>query len=131
MKRRWSLLFWLSLSPLIGLSWFASTIGVGTTQFVDWRTVGMIAATVVAFVAMTRKIEDKWPAVTALVASVPFGFQALRVLPDLVMLVRTFGFSLAVMVAGSLATIACAIWILAAPPPAPRPPPIAPARVVD
>ena len=131
-KRRWSLLFWLSLTTLIGVSWLASTFGMDMMSLLTVGMIGAVAAAIVAFFAMIRNVQQKWPAAVVLICAGPFGLDTIRALTDIAMLVNVIGVSILLVVLGNLGTIAYAIVVLASRPPAPPPaPPVAPARVVD
>lgn len=132
MKRRWSVLFWSALASLIGLSWFASSFGVGITALISASLVGMVAATVIAFYAMVREIRAKWPAAVVLACAGPMAINVLQSLPDLAMLIKIIGMSFALIAFGTIATVAASVRILTRPlPQPPPPPPVAPARVVE
>lgn len=132
MKRRWAILFWTSLSSLIGMSWLTASIGQAIWETLNIALVGMIGASIVAFFAMRHGIQAKWPAMVAILGAAPMAFQMLRIGSLVVDLVEYFGPSVILLFAGTLATAAVALWILLTPlvrPP--MPPPVAPARVVD
>jgi hypothetical protein len=132
MKRRWTILFYLALAMLIGMSWLASKFGMGMMQLMNVGLAGAIAAAIVAFVAMVNNIDSKWPAVVVVICSLPFAADAVRLLPDIVLVVEYFGPSALVVVFGNLATIAFGLAVLIARRPPPQePPPVAPARIVD
>jgi hypothetical protein len=131
-KRRWSILFWCALASLIGMSWLANSLGISLGSFMGVSLIGMVLATVMAFGAMVRNISDKWPAAIVLVCAGPMILDAFRMIGQLSAIVRFFGPSFAVVMAGALATGGTSILILALPLPAPPPQPrVAPARVVD
>ena len=132
MKRRWAILFWASLSSLIGMSWLTASTGQSLWETLHFALVSMIVANVVAFIAMRRAIPAKWPALVAVCGAAPMTFQTIRIWPYVVALVTYFGPSAVLLFAGTIATAIVAVWILLSPlarPPAP--PPVAPARVVD
>jgi len=120
MKRRWSILFYCALASLIGVSWVARSLGISLVSFVSLSLVGMIAATITAFLALVRDIRDKWPAAIVLVCASPMILDSLQWVRDLPTMVSYFGPSIAVMLLGAIATAAASIIILAARPSAGR-----------
>jgi len=132
MKRRWAILFWTSLSSLIGMSWLTASTGQTIWEALHIALLGMIAANVVAFIAMCRAIHAKWPAIVAALGAAPMTFQTIRIWPYVVALVEYFGPSAILLFTGTIATAIVAVWILLSPlvgPPAE--PPVAPAHVVS
>ncbi len=132
MKPRWTILFWCTLASLVGTSWMASRFGVSMSVFLNVQWGGLLAAAVVAFVAMIRVSEAKWPAALILLLVAPIGLEVLRALPDLGVVIDFIGVPGVVMLVGVIATAVAAVWILVAAVPSPPPPPPVPeARVVD
>ncbi|HSD87973.1 MAG TPA: hypothetical protein VLB44_10685 [Kofleriaceae bacterium] len=132
MKRRWSVLFWSSLASLIGLSWLASSFGIGLSTLISGALVGMVIATALAFIAMVKDLDRKWPAAVALICAGPMAIEVLKAVPDVAMIIRFLGAPFALIMLGTIATVASAVAILTmAPPKPPEPPPVAPARVID
>ncbi len=131
MKRRYTILFFIALSPLIGMSWLGSTLGFSMWSM-HLGTIGMVvgaaAAGYAAFCATTRK----WPAVLALVTTLPMLPGDIQALGDLGYFMETIGLSIVLVFVGSLATAVAALVVTVLPvPPLPREPQVAPARVVD
>ena len=132
MKRRWTVLFYATLASLVGISWLAKSLGISLGSFMGFSLLGMIAACVMAGVALMKNIPEKWPAAVVLACAAPMVMDTVGSIDNLTFILRYFGASFGLMVAGALATAAASIYILAAP--LPRPPPgpqVAPARVVD
>jgi hypothetical protein len=131
-KRRWTLLFYSALGCLIGLSWLAKSLEISLGSFMGVSLLGMLGATVMAFVAMIRDIREKWPAAVVLTCAGPMVLDSLKWIDDLPFILRYFGPSFGLMTAGALATAATAVFVLVSQPPKPPPgPTVAPARVVD
>jgi hypothetical protein len=131
-KRRWAILFWTSLSALIGMSWMVAQFGGSLWSTLNFSLVGLICASAIAFVAMQRSTQAKWPAGIALACTAPMALQLLQIGRYVRVLVDYYGTSAILLLGGTAATAAVAIWILVTPLVAPpRSPPIAPARVVD
>jgi hypothetical protein len=131
MKRRWTWLFGAALATLAGFSWLASAVGMSFLGIMNIGLTGMIAAAVIAFVAMIKETQQRWPAIVALVCTVPLLIESVPLLPDVAHFTTYFGPSIVVIVVGVFATAICAIRVLTwTPPLVPPEPPIAPARVV-
>jgi hypothetical protein len=131
-KKRWGLIAASALVCLIGWSWLASKWGMSSLDLGGIRMVGMLVACVVAFGAMRKDVHAKWPAVVALVGTVPMLFLALQLLGDFEMVFQLFGAPIVIVFAGGLTTSAAALIVTVMPLPLPpAPPPVAPARVVD
>lgn len=125
------MLFWSSLATLIGVAWLTKKLGLGYSFWVNVGFVGMILATICAFYAMIREERAKWPAAAVLILAAPLGIDMIKALPHLFDLIRFIGASGALMILGTIATLASAIAILVMqPPPIPHDP-VARARVVD
>jgi hypothetical protein len=132
MKRRYTILFFVALSPLIGLSWLATTIGFSMWAMRGIGLFGMILAAIIAGFAMVRNVDVRWPAGVVALVSLPNASEMLRVVGQLGDLLTLLGASLVLVVVGSLATVASALAIALLPKPPPRAEPqVAPARVVD
>ena len=132
MKRRYTILFFLALSPLVGLSWLASTVGFPLWSTRSFGLVGMILAAVIAGVAMVRNANARWPAGVAAVALLPNTVDMLRIVGQVADFVKFLGASLVLIVFGSLAAVVTAIVIAVLPvPPPPREPQVAPARIIE
>jgi hypothetical protein len=132
MKRRWAILFWCSLSTLIGLSWMIAQYGATLWSEMNAGLVGQIVACAVAFFAMQRATPGKWPAAVASLCVAPMTLELLGLGDYLRVLVECYGISAILMIGGTLATAVTTFWILLSPLAAPpAPPPVAPARVVD
>jgi hypothetical protein len=131
MKRRWAILFWCSLSTLIGLSWMAAQFGASIWGMLNAALVGMIAAAAIAFFAMQNATHAKWPAALVLLCAAPMAIQMLNIGDYVRVLVDFYGISAILLLGGTLATAVAALWILVTPLAAPPEPSIAPARVVD
>jgi hypothetical protein len=132
MKRRWAILFWTSLSALIGMSWMVAQFGATLWSTLNFSLVGLICASAIAFIAMQCSTQVKWPAGVALACTAPMALQLLQIGRYVRVLVDYYGTSAILLLGGTAATAAVAIWILVTPLVAPpRSPPIAPARVVD
>lgn len=130
LKRRYTILFFVALSPLIGLSWFAAQYNTSVWMFRSVGMYGLIVAALAAGYALVRRVANKNPAIIAAVGSalltvqtVPHFFDYLRFATDL-------GFPLALAIVGTPATFGTALAIAIMKPPAERPR-IAAARVVD
>lgn len=132
MKRRYTILFYIALSPLIGLSWLGSRIGVSIWGMFNISLLGMLVAATAAGIAAKLAIQTKSPAIVAGVASIPMALEMLKIGASLTRMLDFIGPSLILIVFGSIATFVAswAIAVLAVPPP-PRDPQVAPARVVD
>ena len=132
MKKRWAFVAWPSLVCLIGLTWLGKNIGFSAWQFMGVHMAGMVVASATAFFAMRKDIRAKWPAIVALIGSAPMLYQDLRILELLSYVIKEWGVSAFLWIAGSFAAsiAAFAIAILPLPPP-PTEPRVAPARVVD
>ena len=129
MRARWRLLFWISLLALIALSWTAQRLGVPTLGLVTVPFIGMVAAAVIAFAAMVTSAADRRAAGAVLVCALPMALDLVRALWTLGYFWRQVGFPAVLFVAGSVATIAMAAYILIAP--APKPPPDEPIARAD
>ena len=122
MRGRWQLLFGSTLLALIGISWLAREDGV-SVHWVSLRLLGMSAAAAFALYATVRVLREKWPAAVVLVCTAPMTLELVRVIDDVVMVVRFLGLPGVFIVVGPLVTTAIAVYILAAPvPPAPEDP---------
>jgi len=131
-KRRWTILFFIALSPLIGLSWMASKVGFSLFDTFNIGLFGLMVSAAVAGFAAVRSVPRKWPAIVALVASLPMFRDSLRVIDMLGAVLKYFGPSFPIVVFGSLATTVTALVMCFLKPPAPpKDPAVAPARVVD
>jgi len=130
-KPRWTTLFYCALSALVGVAWLAQKFEMSLLSWLNVQLVGMIGASIVAFFAMIRNVDQKWPAAVALVCAAPMGIATLQFLPNLGGLLQFIGGAGLLFIGGAIATIAVAIGILAMPAPPRREDPLARARVVE
>lgn len=131
MKRRWTILFFIALSPLIGLSWLASKIGFSMWDTFNLGMLGLLVAAAASCYAAIRAVPTKWPAIVTLVASLPMFRDVMRVVDMIGEVVRWFGPSFVLICIGSIATTVTSAVLLVLAPPKPPSDPVAPARVVD
>ncbi len=134
MKRRYTVLFFVALSPLIGLSWLAAQWDLSVWSLIRGVGMfGMLLAAAAAGYALVTKRNDKLWAIVAAVASVPNALQMFDVFSALRWLMDDrVGVAILLISLGSIATLATAIVVSVLPPPRPpQDPQVAPARVVD
>jgi hypothetical protein len=123
MRGRWTLLFYMAIATLVGVAWLARVFGASLASWINLQLAGMIAASIVAFVAMIRNIRERWPAAIALVCAAPMGEMLARAVLDLPWLITYLGLPGVLLIGGSAATIGVAIFILIAKvPPKPSDP---------
>jgi hypothetical protein len=123
MRGRWTLLFYMAIAALVGVAWLARSFGGSLTSWINLQMLGMIAASVIAFVAMIRNVRERWPAAVALICAAPMAEMLSRALLDVPWLIGYLGLPGILMIGGSVATIAVAIYILIAKvPPKPSEP---------
>ncbi len=129
MKRRWSLLFAVSLVGLAGTSWLAQRLGIDSgLLWSNVRIAGMIVAAGIAFVAMLKRTRDRRFAIGVATACAPAALMWIAEAGSIGIWISAFGAPALLMIAGSFLTIAVAIWILATPLP-PDEPGLAEARL--
>jgi len=137
MKRRYTILFFVALSPLIGWSWLAAQWNTSMWNMANGIGIfGMLAAAVVAGYALVAKRNEKGWAVITAVASLPYAAQMLSLVGNVSffmdMLGDTAGVAILLISFGTIATLVTAIVVAVLPPPRPpQDPQVAPARVVD
>jgi hypothetical protein len=130
-KPRWTVLFYSSVTALVGVSWLMQKFGLGYSIWLSAGLGGMVLATACAMFALVRNVRAKWPAAAVLILAAPMGVDMVKSLPVLRAALTWFGIGGVLMVVGTMATLASAIGILAmALPPAPTDR-IASARVLD
>lgn len=130
MKRRYTILFFVALSPLIGLSWFAAQYDTSVWMFRSLGMYGLILAAGAAAYALIRRVTTKTPAVVAAVGSALLTLQTVAHFFDYLRFAADLGFPLALAVIGTPATFVTAVAIAVMKPPVERSS-IAAARVVD
>ena len=132
MKPRWTVLFWCVLATLIGFAWLAARFGLNLTSLMNVGLFGMIAGSILSFIAMTKAMRVKWPAAITLACAGPMALDVLRSLPDLPMFISYIGIPGVLVFGGTIATVTVAVVILAMPiPHPPKDDPVPAARVVD
>ena len=134
MKRRYTVLFFVALSPLIGCSWLAAQWEMSMWSMIRGIGMfGMLVAAAAAAWALVGKRNDKTWAVIAAVASVPNALQMLDVFGAVRYLMDDLvGVAILLISLGSIGTLGTAITISVLPQPRPpQEPQVAPARVVD
>jgi len=115
-RARWRLLFWASLTALVGLSWVAQRYGAHLLGLLTWPVIGMIIGTIVAFVAMLGSSQHRGPAWLVLACWLPAGADLVRALGWIGTFVASDGIAAVLLIAGSVATLGIGLWIaLAAP----------------
>jgi hypothetical protein len=132
MKRRYTVLFFVALSPLIGLSWFAAQYNTSIWMFRSLGIYGLIVAAIAGLYALVRHSTSKGPAIVAAVASALMTLQTLPHIAAYLRVALDLGWPLLIAILGTPATFATALAISVLPLPAPpKDPQVAPARVVD
>lgn len=136
MKRRYTVLFALSLVAMVGWSWHASRGGASVWNMLDTGLVGLIMVVAVAGLATITGTNKRSPLFWILLGSalgaghVPseYGFN----LNDQFQFTRDVDYSVAslLILGGSIATFLAAFVIVLMPPPAEKQD-VATARVVD
>lgn len=132
MRRRWSALFCSSLAALIGYLWltlraisiYEHSRGqeIRLLDMLDVGVLGLTATVALAVAGMITRTRKRWPAALALVGASPIAFAMARSVL-LLPLVAYLGVSIVLALAGTLATIASALYLLfASLPPAPDDP---------
>ncbi len=130
MKRRYTVLFLVALSPLIGLSWFAAQFNVSVWITGSISMYGLIGAAAAALYALLRRSTTKIPAVVAFVASLPMAVQLTPFMASHLAAAFDYGPPLAITIVGAPVTCVTALCVALLPAPAsPREPQVAPARV--
>ncbi len=116
MRARWRLLFWASLTALVGLSWVAQRYGAHLLGLLTMPVIGMLVGTLVAFVAMVRSSQSRGPAWLALACWLPAGADLVRALSWIGAFVAADGIAALLLIAGTVSTLGIGLWIaLAAP----------------
>jgi hypothetical protein len=129
MRERWRFLFVASLGALIGVTWWTRTVHLEWGIWLNIQLLGLIAACGLAFAAMALDLNRRWPAIAVLLSIAPMGQSVLSSLPHLPMLLRYLGIPALLWMVGTAATIAGAIYALAAAAPLPTLDPIPRARL--
>ncbi len=116
MRARWRLLFWASLTALVGLSWVAQRYGAHLLGLLTLPVIGMMIGTIVAFVAMLGSSQGRGLAWLVLACWLPAGADLVRTFGWIGTFVAADGIAAVLLIAGSVATPGIGLWIaLAAP----------------
>lgn len=129
MQRRWRWLFACSLVCLAGVAWLARSFATSVLDWLNLDLLGMIMCAVIGFGGAVTHSHRRWPAILALLCAMPMAVSTLGALRLLAAIVDEFGIAVIPMFGGALATTACALYLVVAPPPRPPSDPIPTARV--
>ena|SRR5450432_3839411 len=129
MRARWRLLFWISLTSLIGVAWLAERFGASLWQWMSMQLAGTLIGTAAAFVAMVINSRSRWFAWVALVCWLPMAYDLGGVFGHIVDFAHNEDVPAVLFVVGGLLTPIVALWIGLTPVPAVREEPIARARI--
>ena len=111
-------MFGCALGALIGFAWLAQRFDSSWSRWLNVQLAGMIIACGIAFLAAATQTRQRWPAAIALGCALPMAWAVLARGISVHDLVEYLGAPGALMIGGSAATVAAALYVLCAPPPA-------------
>jgi uncharacterized membrane protein len=117
MRTRWRILFGCALVALIGFAWLAQRFGSSWSSWLNGQLAGLIVTCVIGFLGAATQTRKRWPAAVALVCAAPMAWAVLVPGISLNDLLEYLGAPGALMIGGSAATIAVALYVLVATPP--------------
>jgi hypothetical protein len=120
MRTRWRTLFACALLSLIGVAWLAQRFDASWSSWLNVQLAGQIGACLIGLLGAVTNTRARWPAALALICAAPMAHAMLIAGASIPELIRYTGAAGVLMVGGSCATVAVAIFVLvSAPPPIP------------